>query len=65
MATNKIIKKSTRCKSCGKTVSHGENDPAYDLCYTCREITNNDDFELQLWYQMVGIVSSSHSVKEK
>ena len=62
MATTKIIKKSTQCQNCGKSVSHGASDPAYELCYDCRKTLPEDDFELEVWYQITG---QSRSVKEK
>ena len=55
MATRKIVKKSTRCLNCGKTVSHDKKGPVFDMCYTCRTDLKSDDFDLQLFCLMSGI----------
>jgi len=55
VATRKIVKKSTRCLNCGKTVSHDKKGPVFDMCYTCRTDLKSDDFDLQLFYEINGI----------
>ena len=65
MARNKIIKRSTLCRNCGKTVSHGVNDPPYELCFTCRKLLDIEDFELQLFYQMTDQYQSFKGRDEK
>lgn len=45
-------KKSTRCMNCGKCVSHKATDPAYELCYSCRQEYDVDGFDVQLSYMM-------------
>ncbi len=52
MAVIKVRKKSTQCKSCGKSVAHNIDNPPYEHCYTCRKEDVEDDLDLDLFKGM-------------